>query len=72
MSLGGSGTADDFSTVPIVRARRRIEDNPLSCPAVAAQRGQLGSVEDVADDLVWVDFGGACVLPCSPDEIAPA
>lgn len=54
-----------------VRARRKIEQCPLSsAPAVPA--GKSGTVEDIADDYVFVDFGaGYGVVLCLPEELKP-
>ena len=39
-----------------VIAGRRIEQSPLD-DAPPVPKGSVGSVEDEADDLLWVDFG---------------
>jgi hypothetical protein len=40
-----------------VIARRPIEPSPLSAaPVIPA--GRRGEIQDFADDLLWVDFGG--------------
>lgn len=51
-----------------VRARVVIYQCPLdSAPLVP--KGQCGHVEDVADDLLWVDFGEPYgVVACEPEE----
>jgi len=61
---------DFWYTVRSVRAKRAIQDSPLARHDDSVQRGAIGSVEDIADDLVWVDFGSG-VIPCEIDEIEP-
>lgn len=64
-------TTDRFLMVDTVRARRRIEDSPLSAPPAPAARGSIGSVEDIdgSGELVFVDFGRGAIA-CAPDELA--
>jgi len=45
-----------------------IPDNPLSREDSSARQGDRGHVEDLADGLVWVDFGRGAI-PCEPGEI---
>lgn len=57
---------------PWLVARRRIEQNPLD-PAPAVPRGAVGTLEDEADDLLWVDFGAPWgVVACDPSEVKEA
>jgi len=50
-------------------SRHRIEQSPLTnAPAVPAAR--TGSVDDVADGLLWVDFGDPYgVVACEPSDL---
>ena len=53
-------TAQEFSErrpTGEVQARREIAQSPLS-RAPAVPRGTFGYIQDVADGLLWVDFGG--------------
>ncbi len=53
---------------PLV-AKRAIEQSPhSSAPTVPA--GAAGWLEDVADDLLWIDFGDPYgVIACEPGEV---
>ena len=61
---------DEWSNVRTVQAKRRIEDNPLSSEDHGVKRGTVGSIEDIADGFLWVDFGEG-TIPCEPDEVKP-
>lgn len=53
-----------------VRAKRTIRDSPLAKEDDTVQRGAVGHIEDIADNFLWVDFGGG-VIACDPDEVTP-
>lgn len=60
------------SLPPMVQATRKIRQCPTS-DAPDVPRGTVGSLEDEADDLYWVDFGERYgTVPCYPEELAPA
>lgn len=52
-----------------VISARSIEQSPLS-NAPGVPRGSVGFIQDEADDLLWVDFGGFYgVVACDPKEV---
>ena len=54
-----------------VTAKRRIYQSPLS-GAPPVPQSTRGWIEDVADDLLWVDFGGLYgVVCCERREVNP-
>lgn len=64
----GLDVADYIWTRPVI-ARRMIRQCPTSTD-LDVPAGRPGWLQDVADGLLWIDFGdGFGVVPCEPSEV---
>lgn len=53
-------------------AKKDIEQSPLS-NAPDVPKGRIGTLDDEADDLLWVDFGGPYgTIACDASEVRPS